>query len=210
VVVITDAKTVLFSPDDPDSFLFAIRAVAPRIAMEAAYEDGVRTPVPFRRSSRLGTIIAIGVALAAVGLAAAAIAYSPGPPSYTLTPESLTIHDRFYPVTLRASDVDVNEIQIVDLSQDAAWRPIQRTNGFANWHYQAGWFEIAGGRKVRLYRADSTRVVLLPSKGDGAPVLYQAADPEKFVDEIRTEWSASARSSTHSPANAGKWIYYAL
>jgi hypothetical protein len=206
VVVITDAKTVLFSPDDPDSFLSAIRAVVPQIITEVAYEDGARTPVPSRRSSRLGTIVATGVALAALGLAAAAIAYSPGPPSYTLTPESLTIHDRFYPVTLRASDVDVNEIQIVDLSQDIAWRPIQRTNGFANWHYQAGWFEVAGGRKVRLYRADSARVVLLPSKGDGTPVLYQAADPEKFVGEIRTQWSASTRNSS----NAGKWIYYAL
>src|ERR1700722_10764947 len=29
VVVITEAKTVLFSPDDPDGFLAAIRAVAP-------------------------------------------------------------------------------------------------------------------------------------------------------------------------------------
>jgi hypothetical protein len=44
-----------------------------------------------------------------------------------------------------------------------------------------------------LYRADSQIVVLLPPKGAGAPVLYQAADPEKFVRELRIAWSASSQ-----------------
>lgn len=200
VVLITASRTVLISPDDPDRFLAAIRAVAPQI------DHAIPTLIagPVRRSSPLGTIIAIGVALAALGLAAAAIIYSPGPPGYTLTPETLTIHDRFYPVTLRASETDVQGIRIVDLRQNTPWRPIRRTDGFANSHYQAGWFQVAGGQKVRLYRADSQIVVLLPPKGNGSPVLYQAADPEKFVREIHTEWVSAARRPAQRGANAGK------
>jgi hypothetical protein len=181
-----------------------------RIALDEVRGIRRATAGPVRRSSPLGTIIAIGVALAALGLAAAAIVYSPGPAGYTLTPETLTIHDRFYPVTLRASEVDVRGIRIVDLRQNTAWRPIRRTGGFANSHYQAGWFQVAGGQKVRLYRANSQIVVLLPPKGNGAPVLYQAADPEKFAREIRAEWSSAARRPAQRGANAGKWIYYAL
>jgi hypothetical protein len=191
VVLITAGKTILVSPDAPNEFLASIGAVA-RL-------PGNVSPAPAsvtrRSSSATGAAIGVAAALVCLGVAAIAITYSPGPPGYTLTPDELTIHDRFFALTLRASDVEMNGIRIVDLTQDTEWRPVRRTNGFANSHYRAGWFQLTDGRKVRLYRADSQLVVLLPPKGDGAPVLYQAADPEKFVDEIRTAWSASAQSS---------------
>jgi hypothetical protein len=117
--------------------------------------------------------------------------YSPGVPGYTLTPDRLTIHDRFYPVTLSASSVDVDQIRVVDLTREAQWQPIARTNGFAVPHYRSGWFRVANGQKVRLYRADGQRVVLLPPIGDSAPVLYQAADPEGFVRQIRAVWNTA-------------------
>jgi hypothetical protein len=130
----------------------------------------------------------------AMGLGVAANLYSPGPPSFTLTSDSLTIHDRFYPVTLQSRDVDLGGIRIVDLSQNTSWRPVQRTNGFANSHYQSGWFRTASGEKVRLYRAGSPVVILLPPSGAGVPVLYQAADPEDFVHQLRAAWDASGQA----------------
>jgi hypothetical protein len=108
--------------------------------------------------------------MAVVGFA---FAYSPGPPSYTLTAESLTIHDRFYPVTLPPSGVDIEHIRLIDVGADADWRPTARTNGFANAHYRSGWFRVASGKKIRMYQADSTHLVLLPPKGDGAAVLLE-------------------------------------
>jgi hypothetical protein len=195
VVLITAAKTILFSPDDPSGFLATIRSVAPISAPLVAPLSGQS-----RSLGSMGKMIAVAAAIAAVGVAAIAIVYSPGVPSYTLTTETLTIHDRFYPVTLRASSVDVRHIRIVDLSVDAEWRPTGRTNGFANAHYRSGWFRVASGQKVRLYQAAGRLVVLLPPKGDGAPVLYQAMDPDKFVDEILMAWSARAQSG----AKAGK------
>jgi hypothetical protein len=191
VVLITAAKTILVSPDVPDGFLAAVGSVAPLTGNASLAPASVTR----RSSSAMGAAIGVAVGLAALGVAAIAMAYSPGPPGYTLTPDALTIHDRFYPVTLRAPDVDRNGIRVVDLTQNTEWRPVRRTNGFANTHYRSGWFQLADGRKVRLYRADSQLVVLLPPKGDGAPVLYQAADPDRFIDEILTAWSASAQSS---------------
>jgi len=191
VVVITGSKTALFSPDDVEGFLSAIRASAPVPASDTA--QAWAAP---RRSGALGTTLGIAIGVAAIGVVAAAMSYSPGPPSYTLTPAALTIHDRFYPVTLRADAVDVGQIRIVDLAQDTEWRPTLRTNGFANSHYQSGWFRVAGAaKKVRLYRAGGRRLVLLPPQGDGAPVLYQAEDPDGFASEIRAAWAAAARSN---------------
>jgi len=48
---------------------------------------------------------------------------------------------------------------------------------------------VASGKTVRLYRADGTRLVLLPPKGDGAAVLLETREPEKFVVELRRKWS---------------------
>jgi Bacterial PH domain len=118
-----------------------------------------------------------------------AMLYSPGPPRYTLTAESLTIHDRFYPLTVSRADVDVEHIRVVDIGTDPEWRPVSRTNGFANAHYRSGWFRVAGGQKARMYWADAKRLVLLPPKGPGAAVLFEAGEPDQFVRDVGLQWS---------------------
>ena len=124
-----------------------------------------------------------------MAVVAVALLYSPGPPSYTLTAQTLTIHDRFYPVTLQAGSVDVEHIRIIDFGVDAEWRPTARTNGFANSRYRSGWFRVASGKTVRMYQADSKLLVLLPPKGVGAAVLLETTDSEKFMRQLRQAWS---------------------
>ncbi len=186
VVLITDAKTTLFSPDDVDGFLTAIRATVP-VPETPAEQLGGKVE---SRGAGISAGTWIGVAIGAVSLVVVAFAflYSPGPPSYTLTADALTIHDRFYPVTLKAADVDVSRARLVDVAVNREWRTTMRTNGFANAHYRSGWFRVANGQKVRLYRADGTRLVLLPPKGDGAAVLLEVKDPEQFLERLRREW----------------------
>ena len=178
VVVVTGEKTALFSPDDVEGFIAAIGAPTP--APVPASQDG---------GSRFGELMGAAVGIAAMVVVAAAMLYSPGPPSYTLTPESLTIHDRFYPVTLNRTGVDVEHIRVIDFDIDTEWRPTRRTNGFANPHYRSGWFRVASGKTIRMYRAGGTRLVLLPPRGDGAAVLLETREPEKFVAEVRDKWS---------------------
>jgi hypothetical protein len=182
VVIVTESRTVLCSPDDVDGFLAAIRAEVP------VPEQPV-TASPIKAPSSAGIWVGIGIGAVALAIVAAALLYSPGPPQCTLTPDSLAVHDRFYPVTLRSNQVDVDHIRIVDVRHDSEWRTTARTNGFANSHYRSGWFRVASGAKVRMYRTDSTRLVLIPPKGEGAPVLIEAKDPDEFAAKLRRTWS---------------------
>ena len=184
LVLSTGAKTILISPDDSDSFLNTLRATVPlkeRPSSALLYESAGLFPVQ--------KVIGISVAAAVLAIVLFTIFWTPGPPSYTLTSESLTIHDFFYPVTVQAGAVDVSNIRVVDLSLDREWRPTARTNGFGSPHYKSGWFKVAGGQKVRMYRADGDRLVLLPPAGSDAPVLLEAKDPENFLLEVRRAWA---------------------
>ncbi len=188
VVVETSGKTVLVSPDDADGFLAALRGMAPATAQPAGAQGAPSGGA--RRGAGLTARLAGGVvAVAGIAIAAFALLYAPGPPSYTLTASSLAIRDRFYPVTLDASAVDIAGVRVVDIARDADWRPTARTNGFANAHYRAGWFRVGNGQKVRLYRAGGTRLVLLPPKGEGAAVLLEAGEPERFIGDLKRQWA---------------------
>jgi hypothetical protein len=186
VVIVTGAKTIIISPDDVDGFLAAVRASVPI----PVTPSGTGAPMPVRRNFT-GILAAAGIAMVVLAIAAFATLYSPGPPSYTMTPQSLTIHDRFYPVTLQAADIDVAHVRIVNLNTDTDWQPAARTNGFANAHYRSGHFRAANGETIRLYWAAGRRLVLLPPKGSGTPVLLQTADPESFVADAQRQWHQS-------------------
>lgn len=182
VIVAAQNRTLVLSPDDAQGFIDAA-GMAPAGAVSGGAAE-------FQAGGNLtGKIVGIGIAALALALVSLALLYSPGPPGYTLTEDRLTIHDLFYPVTLQADAVDAGDIRIVDLTPESAWRPTLRTNGFANLHYQSGWFRVAGGRTVRLYRAGGKRVVLIPPKGNGTFVLYQAKDCERFAQELRRRWA---------------------
>lgn len=180
-VFVTAGKTYVVSPLDTDAFIAALPSGAADLTTVA--ESNLQR--------NLGRYIGLAIGGVAIALVTATLLYAPGPPGYTLTPDSLTIHDRIYPVTLKPDGIDIPAIRTVSIDGDSPWRPVMRTNGFANVHYHAGWFRDAGGQKVRMYRADGHQLVLLPPKGDGTPVLYEAKDPPAFIQQLRTAWAAS-------------------
>ena len=190
VLVPAGSRPILVSPDDVDGFLGAVRAVAPSVATAVPFGEIRAYPETL---NRIPIFLGAGVILAVVALFVVIWTYSPGPPKLTLTAQALTVHDRFYPVTINASTVDVSGIRVVDLSSDSSWRPVMRTNGFANPHYRSGWFRVANGDRVRLYQAHSKNLVLFPPKGSGAPVLLEAADPEALIADVQKEWGGRAR-----------------
>lgn len=180
-VFVTAGKTYVVSPLDTDAFIAALPA-------------GVTNLPPVAETDaewNLGLYIGLAIGGVAIALVTATLLYAPGPPGYTLTPDTLTIHDRFYPVTLKPAAIDIPAIRTVSIDGDSPWRPVMRTNGFANVHYRAGWFRDAAGQKVRMYRADGHQLVLLPPKGDAAPVLFEVKDPPAFIQQLRTLWDAS-------------------
>jgi len=182
VIVTTSTRILVLSPDDVEGLIG---------------DTGVPTTVgsgdapQFQVGRNLaGPLVAVGIGVAVLALVTLTVVYSPGPPGYTLTADRLTIHDRFYPVTLYANGIDAGHIRIVELTPDSEWRPTARTNGFANRNYQSGWFRVANGKTVRMYRAGGNRLVLIPPKGDSAPVLYQPKDPERFAQNLQRQWAA--------------------
>ena len=182
-------KTVLVSPGDVAGFLETIRPFAPSLQQAAGTQRDMAAMQSGGGVRKLvGIAIAVAVAGVAVTLGFLANFYAPGPPSYSLTSDALAIHDRFYPVTLRADQVDVAQIRVVDLARDTEWRPVRRTNGFANAHYQSGWFRAANGKTMRIYSAGASELVLLPPKGNEPPVLLEVREPEGFVEELRQAW----------------------
>jgi len=189
VVLVTDRKTALFSPDDTDGFLSAIRSESPGLP-DAGELSQPGAPARFASGWRTG-FAGAAIGLLVLGFVGAALFYSPGEPDYILSDSVLEIHDRFYPVTVQASDVDTGRIRVVDLDEEPSWRTVLRTNGFANLRYQSGWFRTAGGQKIRMYRAGGQRLVLLPPKGVSEPVLIQVKDPEAFIAELRRSWADS-------------------
>jgi hypothetical protein len=187
VIVATAKKTALFSPDDVQGFVATIRSSVPVLDRPAG-ERSPDTPQPFSVWRSLPVWIGLALGALALIIAGLAVLDSPGPPAYDLTRDTLTIHDRFYPVTLHAAGVDVNSVRVIDLNVDREWRPVLRTNGFANAHYASGWYRVAGGQTVRMYKADARRMVLLPPKGGGTPVLLEVRDPDGFVAKVRSQW----------------------
>jgi hypothetical protein len=195
VVLVTEEKTTIYSPDDVDGFFAAARPagsiqIPKRGGSSAAVAEGDAPATGGAPSTRMRVAVTAAVTLAIIGLIIGlfAIRYSPGPPTYTLSHEALEIHDAFYPVTLKTESVDVDRIQIVDLNRETDWRPVVRTSGFSNSHYHSGWFRAQNGTKVRLYSAEGRRLVLLPRIGDEAPVLLEAENPDRFVQDIASEW----------------------
>jgi hypothetical protein len=185
VIVATQTRILVLSPDDLAGFMGAAGVPSTGGTSGGAPQFQVGSA----GGNLTGKLAAIGIAGLVLALIAAVLLYSPGLPGYTLTAGRLTIHDRFYPVTLQADAIDAGHVRIVDLARESEWRPTLRTNGFANVHYQSGWFRAANGKTVRLYRAGGNRLVLIPPKGDTAPVLYQAKDPERFVQELQRQWA---------------------
>lgn len=174
-----DGSQAVVSPDDPVSFLEQLKVSEGTVEQTISGRSGAPTWI---WSALVCVVAAVAVVFA--------FAYSPGPPRYTLTSGALQIHDRFYPVTIGAESVNVDGIRVIDFVSEPEWRPTARTNGFANSRYRAGWFRTANGHRVRMYRTDGSRLVLLPPRGDGNPVLIEAAEPELLVTQLRRAWSA--------------------
>ncbi len=185
VVLVTESKTVILSPDDVTGFLAAVGSFAP--AEPAAGQAPPVAAAGFGAGRRIATILGVAIGAVALAFVLFCVLYSPGAPRYILDAQSLEIRDLFYPVTVEAADVDVDRIRVVDFAVDADWRPTARTNGFANGHYRSGWFRVANGEKVRMYRADGRRLVLIPSRR-GEAVLLEVQDPDRFVEELRRLW----------------------
>jgi hypothetical protein len=176
----------MFSPDDVKGFDAAVEGIIPSQNAIRMDPDSIRA-----QSSRIGRLCRglyqVVIAVVVI-LIIAAMLFEPGSIKYTITSEGLTIHDLFYEATIKSADIDIEHIKVVDIEVDPHWHPTEKIKGSSSKHYKAGWFRVAGGDKIRLYRTTSQRLVLLPPKGQNAPVLLEVKQPEAFIQEVRQAW----------------------
>ena len=140
--------------------------------------------------SYLGDFIRKRLLVGIVVLAIIVIAgwYQSGPVKYKIISEGLVIHDGFYSDTLKAADIDLERVKVVDVAKDAHWRPDSKISGVGNGQHRFGYWRVAGGERVRLYQTGGERLVLLPPKDKTTPVLVEVKQPESFIQELRQAW----------------------
>ena len=174
------------NPDDGKGFAAAAQGIVPN--QNASWIDLDST----RMQSARGGGLLLKLVWAGPGilmiLCMVIMLWEPNSIIYTITSEGLTIHDLFYSVTIKSTDIDIEHIKIVDIGIDPHWHPTEKINASAGGHYYAGWFHVAGGEKVRMYRTTSQRLVLLPPKGQSVPILIEAKQPEAFIQGVRQAW----------------------
>jgi uncharacterized membrane protein YphA (DoxX/SURF4 family) len=183
VIVAASAGNFVLSPDDVDGFIAWTR---PAGSAPPARFTPAPSPAPHPGTAWIAAATITAVTALAIGI----LVYSPGLPEYTLTRGSLAIRDHFYPVTIGAKDIDLSQARVIDVASDPEWTPVARTKAFGNAHYHAGFFRVASGAEVRMYRGDSTKVVLLPSRNGDDPVLIETTEPARFLDELRRKWGS--------------------
>ena len=190
VVLVTESKTTLFSPDRVEDFIASIRSVAP--VQEPSGTGVLSGTVATSKSGRnIGAIVGVGIGAVSAAVGALAFLYSPGPPRLTLTHDALAIHDRFYPVTVMANAVAIDRIRAVDISQDPDWlagKPNQRL-----FEFSLSLRVVPGRQRPRRsgcigLMGQTIGVSSLP-KDDGVAVLIEVNDPEQFVETLRREWA---------------------
>ena len=105
--------------------------------------------------------------------------------TFELSPAGLRLRGDLYGRRLPASDLRGGAARVVDLGQERALRPRNKTIGTALPGYRAGWFRLANGEKALLYLTDSRQAVYVPTRA-GYSLLLSVDRPAAFVERLRT------------------------
>jgi len=151
--------------------------------METVY---TLVPPQGRASSALWIVpVVLFVIFAVVGvLVSKTIAGARGS-TFALSPAGLTIRGDLWGRTLPAAHLRGASARVVDLRNEPALAPRSRTAGTAIPGYRSGWFRLASGEKALLYLTATDRVVHVPTT-EGFSLLLSVAEPERFVEQLRS------------------------
>ena len=125
----------------------------------------------------IGSVMLAGAGLMAyLGVHSHRVRYEVGPAGVRI----VGMYGRMIPV----ASLLVAEARRVDLTQEAALRPVIRTNGAGLPGLLLGWVRLANGGKALAFLTDHRRVVQLPTR-DGYSVLLSVDEPERFLEAVR-------------------------
>jgi hypothetical protein len=119
-----------------------------------------------------------------VAIVAVIIVLGARAPSFEVTPEGLRIQGSLYGRLIPASELNLDQARIVDLSATPELRPKWRTNGIGLPGYQAGWFRLNNKEKALLF-LNRSRALYIPTKS-GYSLLISPEDPEGLITALRS------------------------
>jgi hypothetical protein len=187
VVPTSDGYMLIVSPEDPDGFLTALAAqkAAPQVSLASEPAGFPLAPAQGAGSIDIWMVlVAIGAALT-LSLAAClfGLLWSAGRVRFEVSQEGLRIRG-LYGRLIRRDAMDLKQARAVDLTKDASYRALLRTNGIGMPGYSEGWFKLERGEKALVFLTDRTRAVAIPTNL-GYCVLFSPADPEGLLAALQ-------------------------
>jgi Bacterial PH domain len=117
----------------------------------------------------------IGLGLIASGLTA---------PKLEITDTGLRLSGEFYGRFIPASELNLEQSRLVDLTREPNLMPTIRTFGTGLPGYSTGWFRLRNGTKALLYLTNRKQAVYVPTTA-GYSVLVSPKDPAGFLAQLQ-------------------------
>jgi hypothetical protein len=117
----------------------------------------------------------IGLGLIASGLTA---------PKLEITDTGLRLSGEFYGRFIPASELNLEQSRLVDLTREPNLMPTIRTFGTGLPGYSTGWFRLRNGTKALLYLTNHKQAVYVPTTA-GYSVLVSPKDPAGFLAQLQ-------------------------
>ena len=99
---------------------------------------------------------------------------------FTLSEDGLVVSRTLYGRRVPASTIRVEDVRVIDLTQEKEYRGKWRTNGLGLSDYSLGWFILRNKENALMFVTDRHNVVYIPTRS-GFSVLLSTPSPEAFL-----------------------------
>ncbi len=128
--------------------------------------------------------VVIGVILIGVIVLFSLIGYQSRHAVFTVSEEGLRISPGLYSRFIPKENINTNEVRLVNLDIETAYKPKWRTNGAGLPGYKAGWYKLQNKEKALLFVTDRSSVVYIPTT-DNYSVMLSVKNADEFVDLLQ-------------------------
>ena len=117
-------------------------------------------------------------------------AYSARNTVVTVSESGLQIQGNLYGRHIPFCSIELDQAEVVDLSQTTPYQPRLRTNGIGLPGYQSGWFSLTNRQKALVFLTDRRQILYLPTS-EGYVVLLSVERPQALLQTLQQTAVAS-------------------
>jgi len=128
--------------------------------------------------------VAIGLILIGVIGLMASMGYQARHATFTVSEQGLRISPGLYSRFIPKEAIVTEEVRVLDLNTETAYKPKWRVNGAGLPGYNAGWFKLQNKEKALLFVTDRSSVVYIPTT-ENYSVMLSVSDAGEFAELLR-------------------------